>query len=168
MTLPGRKRRSDELLHHSGEIKQVRTNLSIRADKPRSLAPERKAMLTIDIEGEFAEAVVGPSQSSIMAYVHANPVIGQTEMHRHTSKVRFVLATSPSVVSRRLPWIPLMGGLRRGAVRLDVPVVDFKAKNLDLAKTIKFAKNKTCPAGIQRSLTSAKAATIECNCAGGD
>lgn len=80
MTRPGGKRRSDELLHRSGEIKQVRTSLSIRADKPRSLPPERKTMLTIDIEGEFTEPVVGSSQFSIMAYVHANPVIGQTEV----------------------------------------------------------------------------------------
>ncbi|QIF07238.1 lysozyme inhibitor LprI family protein [Ralstonia mannitolilytica] len=55
------------------------------------------------------------------------------------------------------------------SVRLDVPVADFKAKNPDLAKPIKFAKNKTCPGGIQRSLTSAKTVTIECDCAtGGD
>lgn len=80
MTRPGRKRRSDELLHRSGEIKQVRTSLSVRADKPRSLPPERKTMLTIDIEGEFTEPVVGTSQFSIMAYVHANPVIGQAKV----------------------------------------------------------------------------------------
>lgn len=55
------------------------------------------------------------------------------------------------------------------SVRLDASAADFKAKNPDLAKTVKFPKNKTCPAGIQRSLTGAKAATIECNCAtGGD
>lgn len=80
MTRPGRKRRSDELLHRSGEIKQVRTSLSVRADRPRSLPPERKTMLTIDIEGVFTEPVVGTSQFSIMAYVDANPVIGQTEV----------------------------------------------------------------------------------------
>lgn len=60
------------------------------------------------------------------------------------------------------------------SVRLDVPVADFKAKNPDLAKTIKLTKSKTCPAGVQRSLadhslTGAKGATIECNCfTGGD
>ncbi|WP_051320526.1 lysozyme inhibitor LprI family protein [Cupriavidus sp. amp6] len=55
------------------------------------------------------------------------------------------------------------------SVRLDVPAADFKAKNPDLAKTVKFPKSKTCPAGVQRSMTGAKGATIECNCfTGGD
>ena len=80
MTRPGRKRRSDELLQRSGQIKRVRPSLSVRADRPRSLPPERKTMLTIDIEGEFTEPVAGISQFSIMAYVDANPVIGQTEV----------------------------------------------------------------------------------------
>lgn len=80
MTRPGRKRRSDEVLHRFGEIKQVSTSLSVRADKSRSLPPERKTMLTIDIQGEFTEPIAGISQFSIMAYVHANPVIGQAEV----------------------------------------------------------------------------------------
>ncbi|MGN8064389.1 hypothetical protein ACTJK4_22255 [Ralstonia sp. 22111] len=80
MTRPGRKRRSDELLYRSGEIKRLHASLSVRADKPRSLPPERKTMLTVDIEGEFTEPVAGTSQFSIMAYVDANPVIGQTEV----------------------------------------------------------------------------------------
>ncbi|WP_426395251.1 hypothetical protein ACN9M1_13940 [Ralstonia sp. R-29] len=37
-------------------------------------------MLTIDIEGEFTEPVAGISQFSMMAFVHANPVIGQSEV----------------------------------------------------------------------------------------
>lgn len=80
MPHPGRKRRSDQLLQRSGEIKQLRVSLSVRADKPRSLPPERKTMLTIDIEGEFTEPIAGTSQFSIMAYVNANPVVGQAEV----------------------------------------------------------------------------------------
>lgn len=37
-------------------------------------------MLTIDIEGEFTEPVAGTSKFSIMAYVDANPVVGQVEV----------------------------------------------------------------------------------------
>ncbi|AEG70112.1 hypothetical protein RSPO_c02820 [Ralstonia solanacearum Po82] len=37
-------------------------------------------MLTIDVEGEFTEPVAGISQFSIMAYVDANPIIGQAEV----------------------------------------------------------------------------------------
>ncbi|MFS6674140.1 hypothetical protein, partial [Staphylococcus aureus] len=80
MTLPGRKRKSDELLQRSGEIKQIHTSLSVRADKPRSLPPERKTMLTIDIEGEFTEPVAGVTQFSMMAFVDADPTIGQTKV----------------------------------------------------------------------------------------
>lgn len=79
MTRTGRKRKSDELLQRSGEIKQVHISLSVRADQPRSLPPERKTMLTIDIEGEFTEPVAGVSQFSMMAFVDADPTIGQTK-----------------------------------------------------------------------------------------
>ncbi|WP_232232440.1 hypothetical protein [Cupriavidus sp. amp6] len=79
MSRPGRKRRTDELLQRSGEIKRIRASLSVRADKPRSLPPERVTMLTMDIEGEFTEAIAGTSQFSIMVYVNANPVVGQRE-----------------------------------------------------------------------------------------
>ncbi|MCY1224516.1 hypothetical protein D9M68_82070 [compost metagenome] len=60
------------------------------------------------------------------------------------------------------------------SVRFDMPSADFKAKFPEFAKTAKLPKNKTCPAGVQRSLadhsmTGAKGATIECNCfTGGD
>lgn len=80
MSGPGRKRRSDELLQRSGDIKRLRASLSIRADKPRSLPPERVTMLTMNIEGEFTEPVAGTAQFSIMAYVNANPVVGKKEV----------------------------------------------------------------------------------------
>jgi len=80
MSRPLRKKRSDELLQRSGDIKQLRASLSIRADRPRSLPPERTTMITIDIEGEFTEPVAGTSQFSIMAYVNANPVVGKKEV----------------------------------------------------------------------------------------
>ncbi|MDO3519098.1 hypothetical protein ACQCQ6_02955 [Ralstonia pseudosolanacearum] len=80
MPRPGRKGRSNELLNRSGDIKQVHASIGIRADKPRSLPPERKAMLTIDIEGELTEPVAGTSQFSIMAYVSENPVVGTREV----------------------------------------------------------------------------------------
>jgi len=60
------------------------------------------------------------------------------------------------------------------SVRFDMPSADFKAKFPEFAKTAKFPKSKTCPAGVQRSvadhsMTGAKGATIECNCfTGGD
>lgn len=68
------------MLQRSGDIKQLRASLSIRADRPRSLPPERTTMITIDIEGEFTEPVAGTSQFSIMAYVNANPVVGKKEV----------------------------------------------------------------------------------------
>jgi len=68
------------LLQRSGTIRQIRTSLSIRADRPRSLPPERATMLTIDIEGDLTEPVAGTSQFSIMAYVSTNPVVGQAEV----------------------------------------------------------------------------------------
>ncbi len=37
-------------------------------------------MLTMYVEGEFTEPVAGVSQFSIMAYVNANPVVGQAEV----------------------------------------------------------------------------------------
>ncbi|CAG9183268.1 hypothetical protein [Cupriavidus pinatubonensis] len=78
MSRPGRKRRSDELLPRFGEIKRVRASLSIRADKPRSLPPERVTMFSIDIEGELTEPVAGTSQFSIMVYVNSTPVVSET------------------------------------------------------------------------------------------
>lgn len=78
MPRPGRKRRSYELLPRTGEIKRVRASLSIRADKPRSLPPERVTMFSIDIEGELTEPVAGTSQFSIMVYVNENPVVSKT------------------------------------------------------------------------------------------
>lgn len=80
MSRPRRKRRSDELLQRSGDIKRLRASLSIRADKSRSLPPERVTMLTIDIEGELKEPIAGTSQFSIMAYVNANPVVGRVKV----------------------------------------------------------------------------------------
>jgi len=91
MPRPGRKRRSDELLPRSGEIKRVRASLSIRADKPRSLPPERVTMFSIDIEGELTEPVAGTSQFSIMAYVNANPVVGQ----RDVPSIGAIIAVKP-------------------------------------------------------------------------
>ncbi|MDE4916306.1 hypothetical protein ACUXAV_004800 [Cupriavidus metallidurans] len=80
MSRPSRKRRTNELLQRSGEIKRLRASLGIRADRPRSLPPERATMLTMYVEGEFTEPVAGVSQFSIMAYVNANPVVGQAEV----------------------------------------------------------------------------------------
>jgi hypothetical protein len=80
MSRPGRKRRSDELLQRSGDIKRLRVSLSIRADKPRSLPPERVTMLTIDIDSELREPIAGTSQFSIMAYVSVKPVVGTREV----------------------------------------------------------------------------------------
>ncbi|WP_243736818.1 hypothetical protein [Cupriavidus sp. L7L] len=80
MSRPLRKKRRDELLPRYGDIKQLRASLSIRADRPRSLPPERVTMLTLHIEGELTEPVAGTSQFSIMAYVNANPVVGQREV----------------------------------------------------------------------------------------
>jgi hypothetical protein len=78
MPRPGRKRRSDELLPRYGDIKRLRASLGIRADRPRSLPPERVTMLTIHVEGELTEPVAGTSQFSIMVYVNSNPVVGKT------------------------------------------------------------------------------------------
>lgn len=80
MSQTGRKRRSDELLQRSGSITRIRASLSIRADRPRSLPPERMTMLTMDIEGEFTEPVAGASQFSIMVYVNTDPVVGQAKV----------------------------------------------------------------------------------------
>lgn len=66
------------MLPRTGEIKRVRASLSIRADKPRSLPPERVTMFSIDIEGELTEPVAGTSQFSIMVYVNENPVVSKT------------------------------------------------------------------------------------------
>ncbi|WP_349604932.1 hypothetical protein [Cupriavidus sp. DF5525] len=72
--------RNVELLQRSGEIKQFRASLSVRADKPRSLPPERVTMLTIDIQGELTEPVAGTLAFSLMAYVAPKPAIGQAKM----------------------------------------------------------------------------------------
>ncbi|WP_247308698.1 hypothetical protein [Ralstonia pseudosolanacearum] len=68
------------MLQRSGDVKRLRASLGIRADRPRSLPPERVTMLTMHIEGEFTEPVGGTSQFSIMAYVNANPVVGMREV----------------------------------------------------------------------------------------
>ncbi|WP_249359436.1 hypothetical protein [Cupriavidus sp. 2SB] len=94
MSHPSKRRRGGgELIQRSGDINRLRASLSVRADRPRSLPPERVTMLTIHIEGELTEPVAGTSQFSIMVYVNADPAVGQVEV----PSIGAIIAVKPVV-----------------------------------------------------------------------
>jgi hypothetical protein len=65
-----------ELLSRYGRVTSWHSSLSVRADRPRGHPPERESRASIQLEGEFTEAVGGVVRFLIQASPKDKPALG--------------------------------------------------------------------------------------------
>lgn len=67
-----------ELLSRYGRVVSWHANLSVRADRPRGYPPWRETHASIQLEGEFTEAVAGVARFLIQVSHKDKPDLGST------------------------------------------------------------------------------------------
>ncbi|MBP0588721.1 hypothetical protein J8I87_03110 [Paraburkholderia sp. LEh10] len=67
-----------ELLSRYGRVVSWHASISVRADRPRGLPPWRETHASIQLEGEFTEAVAGVARFLIQVSPKDKPDLGNT------------------------------------------------------------------------------------------